>query len=64
MNTDKAYIKITEDANDDGIEPSADEIMLDNYSEEEYTNPYGNDNFDDIIGNGETFEVGGMFDDR
>lgn len=64
MNTDKAYIKITEDVNDEGIEPSADEIMLDNYSEAEYTSPYGNDDFSDIIGNGDTFEVGGIFDDR
>jgi len=64
MNTDKAYIKITEGDIDDSVEPSADELMLDNHSVEEYTNPYGNDNYDDIIGNGETFEVGGMFDDR
>ena len=64
MNTDKAYIKITEDVNDEGIDPSADEIMLDNYSEEEYTNPYGNDDISDIFGDGDTFEVGTMFDDR
>lgn len=64
MNTDKAYIKITEEIEDDNYSPSEDELMLDNYSEAEYTNPYGNDNFDDIIGNGDTFEVGGIFDDR
>lgn len=64
MNTDKAYIKITDNVNDDSIEPSEGELMLDNYSEAEYTNPYGNDDFSDIFGNGDTFEVGTMFDDR
>ncbi len=65
MNTDKVYIRITEEVEvDNNYTPSPDEILLDNYSEEEYTNPYGNDNFDDIVGTGETFEVGGIFDDR
>jgi len=64
MKNDSTYIKITEEVEEDSYSPTEDELMLDNYSEEEYTSPYSNDNFDDIIGNGETFEVGGIFDDR
>ncbi len=64
MNTDRAYIKITEEVEDENYSPTEHDLMLDNYSEEEYNNPYGNDSYDDITGNGETFEVGGIFDDR
>ena len=59
-----AYIKITEEVEEDSYSPSEDELMLDNYTDEEYTSPYGNDNFDDITGSGEMFEVGSIFDDR
>ena len=64
--TTTPYIKITdEDIVEDGYEPSKDEILLDNYEDFEYTTPYtDNDDFADLYGTGEQFEVGGMFDDR
>jgi len=64
MKNQHTYIKITEDVEEDTHVPSESELMLDNYSEEEYTTPYttyGNEEFIDM---GETFEVGGIFDDR
>ena len=56
------YIKVT-DTNDDDYTPSEDEIMLDNYSEVEYTSPY-TDNFDDLLDVGGVIEAGSIFDDR
>lgn len=57
------YIKVVEE--DDNYEPSVEELMLDNSSDLEYTTPYtDNDDYSDLIGTGEQFEVGGMFDDR
>jgi hypothetical protein len=62
MTNDKPYIKIVED---DEYEPSAEELMLDNSLDLEYTTPYtDNDDFGDLYGSGEQFEVGGIFDDR
>jgi hypothetical protein len=62
----KPYIKITEeDITEDAYEPSKDEILLDTDADLEYTSPYtDNDDFSDLFGTGEQFEVGGMFDDR
>jgi hypothetical protein len=64
--TTTPYIKITEeDIIEDVYEPSKDEILLDNFEDMEYTTPYtDNDDFTDLYGTGEQFEVGGMFDDR
>lgn len=68
MNTDKTYIKPFEaDELDKMDEPSKDELilMLDNPADFEYTTPYtDNDDFSDLFGSGEQYEVGGIFDDR
>ena len=63
MNTDNTYIKVT-DVDDESFNPSDEQLMLDNHTDEEYTTPY-TDNYDDITeGIGDIIEAGGMFDDR
>ena len=63
MTNNKPYIKIVEE--DENYEPSAEELMLDNSSDLEYTTPYtDNEDFSDLYGNGEMYNTGSIFDDR
>ena len=63
MNTDNAYIKVT-DVDDDDFQPSDEQLMLDNGTDLDYTTPY-TDNYDDITeGIGDIIEAGGIFDGR
>jgi hypothetical protein len=72
MKSNDTYIKVTDnvvEADDlDQIDEPTEEqlmLMLDINHEIEYTSPYtDNDDYSDLYGSGETFEVGGIFDDR
>jgi hypothetical protein len=70
MKSNDTYINVTDDEveTDDLdyiIEPTESQLMLDINEEVEYTSPYtDNDDYSDLYGTGEMFEVGGIFDDR
>jgi hypothetical protein len=67
MNSDRTYIKPfppeVVDVNDDNFQPSDEQIMLDNGTDFEYTNPYSHSD-DDLFDVGGVIETGGIFDDR
>ena len=69
MKSNDTYIKVTDNVVEDELdhidEPTEQQLMLDINDEMEYTSPYtDNDDYSDLYGTGETFEVGGIFDDR
>ena len=58
-NTEKVYIHV--ETNDPDI--SDEQIKLDNYHEDEYTNPYDED-YSDVMNVGGIIEGGDIFADR